>query len=202
MYLTLKKTLLTLAIIFCLGAAAQAQSFEHGIGLRLGEPFGITYKRYLSDYKALEFIIGRNYNLGSGFYRRDFNNTNNFNGLAYVGHTVDVAFAFQARWLSHVDFLDDHIEGMKGYYGLGALMGYNRVDYLVDNIEVPGVLLFEETRNNFDLGAEAIAGVEYTLYNFPVSFFGEVSLYTEIADNPFRFRLLGAIGARYNFQHF
>ncbi len=201
MHPNLKNLTCALVLLISLGAVANGQTLDNGIGLRLGEPFGVTYKRYLSDYKAIEFIIGRNYNGNSNYYRRNFDDINGFNNLNYVSHNVDIAFAFQARWLSHFDFLDDHISGLKAYYGLGALMGYNKVDYLVDNLEVPGVLLVEETRNNFDLGAEGILGIEYTLHNAPVSFFGETSLYTEVADNPFRLRVLGAIGARYNFIH-
>jgi len=197
----MKKTLVLIGALMLCSLYSKAQGHEHGIGLRLGEPSGFTYKRYLSEYHAAEFILGRNYNLGANFYRRTFDNNNDFDNFTYISHDVEVSFSLQGRYLSHIDILEEHTNNLKAYYGVGALLGYNRVNYTVDNLQVAGFNPTEESRNNFDIGAEGIIGLEYTIYEAPVAIFGEMSLYTELADNPFRFRLLGAIGARYNFNN-
>ncbi len=48
-----------------------AQEFDNGIGLRLGDPFGFTYKKYISPTRAVEFIAGTSGNGWSTNYSKN-----------------------------------------------------------------------------------------------------------------------------------
>ncbi len=60
-------------IIVLIAAAATTYAQQQGIGVRLGLPAGITYKRYLSNEKAVEFGLGSAFkNSDKRYYRNAF----------------------------------------------------------------------------------------------------------------------------------
>ena len=60
----LLRSALLLFIVTCVGQVSHAQDATHGLGLRAGSPYGITYKHY-SGSKAFEGILyGWNGGLG------------------------------------------------------------------------------------------------------------------------------------------
>ncbi|MEO6190596.1 MAG: hypothetical protein ABIO44_09850 [Saprospiraceae bacterium] len=67
---------------------AQVQNYKHAIGLRLGYPLSISYKRFISDKGAFEAILGyRNYSyfswLNFGVLYEHHMPINSVEGLAY-----------------------------------------------------------------------------------------------------------------------
>jgi len=51
----------------------------------------------------------------------------------------------------------------------------------------------------FDVGGDAVIGLEYLFSGAPISVFADVNIFVEIFDNIFLFWPQGGIGGRYNF---
>lgn len=58
--LMIRKTLLLFSILFTLSTSLHAQSYNSGIGARLGFPAGLSYKQFISHTFAIEGIAGMN----------------------------------------------------------------------------------------------------------------------------------------------
>jgi len=173
---------------------AQKQS----LGLRMGDPIGLTYKRYTHTNKAIEFILGtappswrRNY------YENSFYEYSKYDGFTYRSHKLQNPVYLQARYLLHYHI---PVEGMEGklewYWGLGGMLKFGKIEYRYHE-GPPGNNPRMDTRNTLDFGPDGIGGVEYTFEDIPLNVFGEVSLLLEIADRPLTLQLFGAVGARF-----
>ncbi len=178
------------------GALAQEQS----IGLRIGTPMAITYKRYLSDHRAFEFGLGTTPpGWNDNYYRNSFGDYSRYDGYSYNSHNVRSTVFFQARYLFQYEI---PIEGMIGdlgwYWGPGAVLKFASVDFVYQNRAFPFNVV-NDRRTDIDLGPELIAGVEYTFQGVPITLFGEASLMLEFADRPLNLRVFGGIGGRFNF---
>ncbi len=57
----IKRTLTIMLLLVALTIGAQAQSYKSAIGLRGGEPFGVTFKTFINSTNALELIVGSAY---------------------------------------------------------------------------------------------------------------------------------------------
>jgi hypothetical protein len=186
-----------IGIFILLGITFGSYAQDRGIGIRLGAPMGITYKKYLPRNKAVEFGLGT---LTNGwynhYYENSFNDFDRFEGYDYVSHRVRSAVYLQGRYLLQNDI---HIEGMMGklewYWGIGGVAKFGNVEYNYRFNGVPG----KEVRTDFDFGPEGILGMEYAFEDVPLTIFGEFSLMVEILDRPGIFRGLSGVGVRYNF---
>jgi hypothetical protein len=192
------------AILWLSITGLQAQEYDQAIGLRVGDPFGISYKIYKSDSRAIEFIGGASgSNWHTTYYRKSFDRISKFNNALYDGHRVDYSLAFSARYLFQKSISPD-VDGFKWYYGAGLHMRFASVEYkYIDRSQAGNPFLadrFFDNHNNFDVGPEGVIGMEYTLYDAPLTLFMETSLFGEIVDNPLSFRFFGAIGIRFNFN--
>lgn len=97
------KKLLSLAV-FCLCALfVNAQDFNSAVGLRLGYPASITYKKFISETNAIEAYVGLRPLSGGSW------------------------FAANAAYLIHADLEIEDVEGIQWYYGFGA--GVQRVGF-------------------------------------------------------------------------
>jgi hypothetical protein len=169
-----------------------------GIGVRLGEPMGITYKKYLGKTHAVEFGIGTS---GPGwrqaYYENSFDNLNKFENYDYRSHQVKSTVYLQARYLIHNAIYVQDLEGKwDWYWGAGAVLKAAKVRYRYNDTEPP----YDESEihNDVDLGPEGIIGMEYTFEEVPLTVFGEVSLMLEIVDRV-TFQPFAGAGVRYNF---
>lgn len=92
----MKKIALLFSMLFILAFAqkAMAQDYKSAIGLRLGYPFGVTYKTFLNEKGALDLFVGTRY---SGFT---------------VGGMYQV----------HSPISD--VAGLQWYWGVGALASF------------------------------------------------------------------------------
>lgn len=178
----------------------QAQDYKNGIGIRLGEPLGITYTRYLPKDKALEFIVGTaNKGWGRSYYSKYFETLDEYDDYIYRSHEVKSTFFVEGRYLFQYQIPVEDMKGsIKWYWGIGALLKIAEVEYHYQQMESPNANL-KDTRTDIDFGPEVIGGVEYTFQGAPVSIFGETSLIFEIVDQPLKLRLFGAVGVRYLF---
>ncbi|HEY9047415.1 MAG TPA: hypothetical protein VIN08_16025 [Ohtaekwangia sp.] len=187
--------LISLLIIVVVSAHAQQQ----GIGLRLGLPTGVTYKRYLSTAKAVEFGIGTSpRNIDDRYYKNSFKHMSRYDNYVYESVDVSSAVYMQARVLFQYDLAVTDTEGkFQWYWGAGAMLKLAKVDYWYRNPANNNEYLHDR-RTDLDFGPEGILGLEYTFEDIPLSLFAETSLQLELADR-FTFRLLAGTGARYNF---
>jgi hypothetical protein len=170
---------------------------DRGIGIRLGIPMGISYKKYFDRDKAVELGIGTGYaSWYPHYYENSFNDFDRYEGYDYVSHDVQSPLYLQGRYLIQNDI---HIEGMMGklewYWGIGGIMKVAKVNYRYRDVDV----IVRGTRTDVDLGPEGILGMEYTFEQVPLTIFGEFSLMVEIVDRPGAFRGLSGLGVRYNF---
>jgi hypothetical protein len=191
----MKKVIALLTIVFCF-FAAHAQ--QQGIGLRLGTPWGITYKKYLDKRRAFEFGLGSSSSHWSHrYYRNSFNDYGPYDHYRYRSHAVESTVYLQGRYLLHNNI---YVEGLEGnwdwYWGVGAVLKVARVKYRFDNDAPP----FNESGvyRDVDLGPEAIIGMEYTFQDVPLSVFADLSLMLEIVDRV-TLQPLSGVGARYRF---
>lgn len=175
-------------------------SQDQGIGIRGGDPFGVTYKRYFRSHHAIELGLGtssRNWHYA--YYRNSFHDMDRYNGYHYLSHYVESIVYFQGRYLLHYDI---PVQGMEGdwewYWGAGGVLKFANVEYRYQNNTPPNTVEVD-IRTDIDLGPEGIVGTEYTFEDLPLTFFAEASLMIEIVDRPAAVQLFGGLGARFNF---
>ena len=164
--------------------------------MRLGNPLGLTYKKYFGS-KALEFGIGSSGDgWNRGYYENSFEGKDKFNGYNYRSHRLKSSLYLQGRYLVHNEI---YVQGLEGewdwYWGIGGVLKFASVRYRYIN---DSGAVQEETYSDIDLGPEGIAGMEYTFQDVPVAIFGEISLMMEIVDR-LTLQPFGAVGVRYNF---
>ena len=97
------KNLFLVLIIFLGGVmTSQAQDYNSAIGLRLGYPTSITFKKFVSETSAFEV----------------------YGGIRGIG--VGTSIRANAAYLIHTELGD--IENLKWYYGGGAGVSFYRFD--------------------------------------------------------------------------
>ena len=188
----------SVVVIFFVVSSVTVFAQKQGVGLRIGNPLGLTYKRYLPNDRAFEFLFGTapgSWN--KNYYKNSFKDRDDYNDYSYQSHNVESTVYFQGRYLFQYNI---PVEGMVGkldwYWGAGALLKFAKVNY---KYELPNDAQQSDTRTDIDFGPEGIAGMEYTFDDIPLTLFGEVSVLLEFADRPLTFRAFSAAGVRFNF---
>jgi len=188
--------------------AAAPKTYSWGIGARLGDPTGITIKKYLAKGMAIEGSFGFTRFLAkNAFYNNKFNTwyldkNYAYADFQYLGFTSTIPVGMQVHYLFQKPMLKSKVGGLNWYFGFGAQMTYR--SYTFDyRYKLDGnsnwLYTTGERATEFDFGVDGVIGVEYTLPNAPVSFFIDATLYMEIINNPFLFNANYGLGARYNF---
>ena len=179
-----------------------------GIGIRLGDPSGISLKKYLSNGRAIELSIGRTSVFRNNkYYDREFDDWYDdqkygYEEFDYLGYKASTPLGVQVHYLIQRDLLADDIDGLQWYYGFGGQVRLQTFvyDYRYKLYDDDNWYYSKGERvTNIDLGADGVIGVEYNIPNIPLSVYADATLFMEIADNPFAFWFQGGIGGRYNF---
>ena len=97
-------------ILAAVTIGAQAQSYKSAIGLRLGDPTGVTFKTFISKTNAIELLLGTGYwgnNLAfAGYY--EWQNatgwTPNLDWFAGPGHTRILEQTYQDEYI-HPEYI-------------------------------------------------------------------------------------------------
>ncbi len=178
---------------------------ERGAGIRLGEPFSLTYKDFIEDYLSFEVMLGSGGVNGSNYYRRSFENNPPASNAVFSGFSASRGVSINGRLALHEDFTDmfEITEGyLLGYAGVGAQLRTTQVNYSYfvpnDNPQIGGGIPRIEERSNVDFGPEAFVGAEYYFDELPISVFAEIGIFLELIDRV-NFRGQGGIGVRYLF---
>ncbi len=189
------------------GGNAGSSSYNWGVGLRLGEPSGLTIKRYLSGGNALEVNIGRSSRWGYEYDAEEFYNHSRYSDRDYyrfADYRSGGTTSLQVRYLWQKPIRS--AEGLDWYVGLGGQARFTPVTYEYyyndghwSNDEWRWWNYVEERRTDIDLGLDGIIGLEYTLPRAPISLFVDVNVFMEIVDRPLFMFGQGGVGVRYNF---
>ena len=115
----MKKTIAFLLVLMVFTFAAYSQSYKSAIGLRAGDPSGVTFKTFVSSTNAFELVAGSGYygdNLTITGYYQWQNPTKWTPGLDwYIGPGVHTGF-----WNSHYkdEYNSTVVIGIDGIFGL------------------------------------------------------------------------------------
>jgi len=179
-----------------------------GIGVRLGDPTGFTFKKYFGS-NALEISIGRTDMLmGNDWYDSQFNNWYNDQKFGYYNYVYDNArltpIGLQIHYLfnNHIKNIGDwNITNLDWYFGFGGQMRFQQYNYQFEYQTTINSPWNYTTKNVTDvaIGVDGVLGMEYKLPKFPLALFADVTLAMEIIPDPFIPWLQFGVGARYDF---
>ena len=154
-----------------------SQEYNWGIGLRVGDPMGITVKKYLQNDQALELNVGRAFYWWGYKSRFKVCNDPNFKDCNFLGYPRSrAALGIQGHYLFHKDIVE--VEGLQWYYGLGAQLRFNRYEYRY-KLEGSNKWIYA-TKPEFDVGGDAVIGLEYLIPGVPIAVFTDVNIFVEI----------------------
>jgi hypothetical protein len=168
--------------------------YQWGIGLKLGDPTGLTVKKYMEN-RALELIAGYPYYYNS-YYGNRFKHDKRYKNYIFGNpYKHSNRASFQVRYLIHKDLSD--FRGLRWYAGIGGQL--RTISYYYDYSDQDGNLYTERT-TSANLGVDGIIGMEYTFEDLPLSVFADINLYIELIKLPFYMEGQGGIGIRYNLK--
>ena len=181
-----------------------------GIGIKLGDPFAITYKYYFNDKFAVAADIGK---ASSGLYNRYFREkfdeyvvTDTFStsdaSIEYYTHKVMSDLIGELKLLYSFD-ASKIAPGLQAYLGAGWEVKNTKLQYDYTYAESSSgddpdrFGRFERTR--FTMGPQAVAGIEYSYFKIPISAFMELEYFYDVLADPGWSRVEGGVGLRYIF---
>jgi hypothetical protein len=200
-----------LATILFLLAGLPAFAQQWGIGLRAGDPAGLTVKKYMNG-KALELNIGRSHTFSSrGWYGDRFNQWYYdqhfpYETYEYIGYKQSLPLAIQVHYLIQKDLskvAGENTQGLDWYLGLGGQIRSQTYKYEY-RYKLKGdpnwYYVKDENVRDLDLGVDGVIGLEYTFDDLPISIFADVTLFLEAIDDPFMLWPQGGAGVRFNLE--
>jgi len=183
--------------------SASAQSW--GIGVRLGDPSGLSVKKYGNGH-AWEFSLGRTHLFSNSRYYNDrYYNWYNDQNYGYKEHELinyrsSVPIGLQVHYLIQKPVAN--AAGLHWYFGFGGQLRTQRIDYdyryKVEN-GPDWVYVNNESVIETDLGLDGVIGLEYLFADAPVAIFLDATLFMELFNDPFVFDAQGGLGVRYTF---
>lgn len=173
---------------------AQKPNLEDwGIGVRLGDPTGITAKKYLDSKHAIEFNVGRTWYWGYDYESRFGSREDRI----FINYGQNRGLCLQAHYLWNQELVQV-LSGLQWYYGLGPQLRFNSYRYRFFNNQNQ-LIVFEERRTHLGIGVDGVTGLEYTFDEVPITVFADIALYIEALTDPFWFTFHTGVGARYRF---
>ncbi|MEO8591289.1 MAG: hypothetical protein ABI432_18060 [Flavobacteriales bacterium] len=193
----------SLVLLCLLSTSVNAQTW--GLGFRLGDPSGITVKKYWGGH-AFEVSLGRTHVFNgpayySGHYDHWYEDQHfDYPAHEYLNYRASSAIGLQAHYLVQKDV--KNAGGLDWYYGFGGQI--RSLQYYYDYRYKPGpgpewVVVHDEHVTEVDLGLDGVVGIEYKFTDAPIALFLDATLFMEVFDNPFVFWPQMGLGARYNF---
>jgi hypothetical protein len=179
-----------------------------GIGLKLGDPFALTYKFYANKHFAFAADAGK---AASGLYNKYYRDA--FQGylpdtlkkdqsITYLAHKAVTDWFIETKFLYQWD-AEKISKGLQLYAGLGwqwrntkLIYDYNYNDRSQNQDDGKFGKL---TEYRFTYGPVALVGFEYSYFSLPISAFIEIELFTDALLDPGYQRFQGGVGLRYVF---
>ena len=189
-------------------SSSSSIDYNWGVGIRLGDPSGITLKKYLSDGVAFEVSIGRTRLIQRKHYYKDNfddwydDNDYYYDDFEYQGHKASSPIGVQVHYLIQKPLFENDVEGLYWYFGGGGQLSYRTYTYDYRyKLEGSSNWIYETgyTTRDIDFGVDGVIGAEYFMADIPLSFFADFTLFMELYDSPFLFYPNGGLGGRFNF---
>jgi hypothetical protein len=172
-----------------------------GIGVKVGDPFALTFKFYISKNFAVVADFGKSASaLYSQYYTDIFDNyfPDPDDTLTYFSHKVVQDWVGEFKLIYQID-ASALSPGLWFYTGAGVEGRDLKIDYQYStNAPLPPETRTVQ-RKRTTQGVEAVIGVEYANFKFPISTFLELEYYYDLAKDPGWTKLQGGVGLRYIF---
>lgn len=206
----MKTYLILIGMALAVFISPMAHGQDWGVGVRLGDPSGITIKKYMEG-DALELSIGRTHLFSRhGYYDDQFHHWYNdkdfgYKDFNYRGYKASTPIGVQLHYLLQKEITsvaDEGISGLDWYLGFGGQARFQTYTYDY-RYKIEGDNEWRNTTGervtDLDLGVDGVIGLEYTFNDVPLSLFVDATLFMEVVDNPFLFWFQSGIGVRYRF---
>lgn len=179
----------------------------HSLGIKLGDPFALTYKFYGHEKFSFTIDFGK---AGTGLYNRyhrelfsEYAKSDTFStseaSLQYLTHKVNRDLVGEAKFLYNVNG-GSISPGLQLYIGAGwewksTAIEYNYLYANASSESKPGSF----RRERLTMGPQFVAGIEYAYFQIPISAFLELEYFTDVQADPGWHRFEGGVGLRYIF---
>jgi len=180
----------------------------HGIGLKLGDPFALTYKFYPNKKWGFVADVGK---ASSGLYNRyyiekfdEYAGTAAKDTITYLSHRVKSDYVGELKVLYHFDATVVS-PGLMFYVGAGWQVKSTKLQYSFTYDSSPSVgsgvrnEIDRMERSRFTQGPEVVLGIEYSYFQIPISAFMEVEYFQDVVADPGWKKFEGGVGLRYIF---
>lgn len=175
----------------------------HGLGVKVGDPFALTYKFYASPNFSIAVDGGKTASgLYSKYYRENFGNVISADTLgtdqdiSYLGHVVDQDWVVEGKLLYQQD-ASKLLKGLQWYAGGGLQWRSTEIqyEYLLD-ISFDRAEIQTVDNAYVTMGAVGVLGIEYSYFTIPIAAFMEIEWYTDVLEDPGWSRFQGGVGLR------
>ncbi len=187
----------------------ESQYPYQGIGIKVGDPFALTYKFYPTKHWSFAMDAGK---AASGLYNDYYRGllrtdtlttdpkTHEKSTLTYLAHKAVTDWFLEAKFLYQWD-AKSISKGLMLYSGLGWQWRSTklRYDYTYQRSSLVDGKFQQTTISRFTYGPVAVVGFEYSYFSLPISAFIEVELFTDALVDPGYHRFQGGVGLRYVF---
>lgn len=180
-----------------------------GFGIKLGDPFALTYKFYANEHFAVAVDVGKaSSGLYKSYFMEKFNEyivTDTFStaeaSIEYYTHKVLSDIIAEAKLLYSID-VQKISPGLQVYAGIGWEFKNTKIQYDYTYSERsdgnPDAFgRFDRVRTT--MGPQVVVGIEYAHFKLPISAFMELEYFSDVMADPGWTRLEGGVGLRYIF---
>jgi hypothetical protein len=172
-----------------------------GIGVKVGDPFAITLKFYFSKNFAIVGDFGKSASALYSRYYADLFDTyfpDPDDTLTYFTNEVKQDWVGEFKLIYQID-ASALSPGLWFYTGVGVEARDLKINYQYTTNEPLTPDLRTVQRRRPTQGLQAVLGMEYANFKFPISTFLEIEYYYDIAKDPGWTALQGGVGFRYIF---
>ncbi len=171
----------------------------HGIGIKVGDPFALTYKYYANKHFAVAADFGRSASgLYSSYYSELFYEFQPETS-DYYSHKVKADWVGEVKALYQIS-IEKISPGLQLYVGLGWEVRNLKIQY--DYFAEDGVVSSKPFQDQYDRltqGGQGVFGIEYSYFKLPISAFMELEYYYDLVKDPGWAKTQGGVGLRYVF---
>ena len=177
-------------------------------GLKLGDPFALSYKFYADKHFAIAVDVGKAASgLYNNYYRDAFNTylpdtLKKEQSIQYLAHKALSDWFVETKFLYQWD-AEKISKGLQFYAGLGWQWRNTKLqyDYSFTDLSIsPSDGKFGKfTQQRSTHGPVVVVGFEYSYFSLPISSFIEIEVYTDALIDPGYQRFQGGVGLRYVF---